>query len=130
PALTLVLTFRPRATVWLWFAPSIPPDFAVEPMRISPVPPPAFTFVLIFILMVSFLEKLIAAMAAVLLVKTPNRAGYCYANIFQRTGLRLERSWRESRLLHCGQSKSQVHRPAFSFKRRNTFSIFALVVKC
>jgi hypothetical protein len=41
-ALTLVLTFKPRATVWLWLPASLP----------------ALTFVLIFILMVSFLEKL------------------------------------------------------------------------
>jgi hypothetical protein len=33
--------------------------FAVVPMMISPLLAPAFTFVLIFILMVSFLEKLI-----------------------------------------------------------------------
>jgi len=33
------------------------PYFAVVPMMISPLLAPAFTFVLIFILMVSFLEK-------------------------------------------------------------------------
>jgi hypothetical protein len=41
------------------------------------------TFVLIFIAVFSFLEKLIAAKAAARLVKSPNRAGYCYrVNIF------------------------------------------------
>jgi hypothetical protein len=67
PALTPVLTFRPRAIVWLWFG-------GIEP---------AFTCVLIFILVYSFLEilSLIAAMAVALLVKLLNRAGY-YWRIF------------------------------------------------
>jgi hypothetical protein len=58
-------------------------------------PLPALTFVLIFILVFSFLEKLIAAMAAALLVKSPNRAGYCYRmNIFfQRMEFRLAQVW-------------------------------------
>jgi hypothetical protein len=56
PALTPVLTFNPRATVWLWFAPSIPPDFAVEPMTTSPLLAPAFTFVLIFTAVFPFYE--------------------------------------------------------------------------
>ena len=69
-------------------------------MRISPLVPPAFTFVLIFILMASFLEKLIAAMATALLVKSPNRDGYCYADIFfQRVA-----------------QQSQARHPAFTFR--------------
>jgi hypothetical protein len=45
PALTPLLTFKPRATVWLWFAPSIPPGV------------PAFTCVFIFTVVFPFLEN-------------------------------------------------------------------------
>src|SRR5215467_10407423 len=56
PALTFVLTLRPRVTVWLWFCVSAPdltlvltfkPRAAVW-LWLKP-PPPALTFVLIFI---------------------------------------------------------------------------------
>src|SRR4030095_246276 len=62
PAFTLLLTFSPRATVWLWFGGKVP----------------AFTCVLTFIFVFSFLEilSLIAAMAVAPLVKWLNRAGY------------------------------------------------------
>jgi hypothetical protein len=67
PAFTLLLTFSPRATVWLWFGGKVP----------------AFTCVLTFIFVFSFLEilSLIAAMAVAPLVKWLNRAGY-YRRIF------------------------------------------------
>src|SRR5215475_6038845 len=54
PALMPVLTFSPRATVWLWLGGRV----AVVPMTMSPVRAPAFTWVLIFILVFSFLEIL------------------------------------------------------------------------
>ena len=73
-----VLIFKP---VWLR-EPALPT---------LPVVALALTFVLIFILIASFLENLslMAAKAAALLVKLPNYAGYCYrANIFQRMRFR------------------------------------------
>src|SRR5262249_27955860 len=53
PAFTFVLTFKPRAIVWLWLGGRV----AVEPMMISPVLAPAFTFVLIFIDIFPFFEN-------------------------------------------------------------------------
>src|SRR5215470_13130116 len=70
PALTPVLTFSPRATVWLCCI----------------CTPPAFTFVLTFILVFPFLKfrlRLIAARAAAHLFKLPSHPRYCYrTNIF------------------------------------------------
>ena len=51
PALTPVFTFSPRAIVWLWFAPSIPP---------------AFTFVLIFTEFFLSLRLIVASVATYL----------------------------------------------------------------
>ena len=73
PALTLVLTFSPRATVWLC----------------CKFIPPALTFVLIFILVFSFLEilSLIAASTATLLVKWAESRWILLSNIFSAHGV-------------------------------------------
>src|SRR5215467_7990729 len=80
PALTPVLTFKARATVWLWLA------------AISP----ALTLVLIFILYGSFLEKLIETDCGEnhrSLVKLANRAGYSQLREYLCGRLRLARGW-------------------------------------
>src|SRR5262249_60867661 len=84
PGLTPVLSCSPRATVCLWLSAILP----------------ALTFVLIFILMVSFLENLIAAALAALLVKLLNCAGY-YCRIFFRSWNSCWRGVGDSGPLHC-----------------------------
>ena len=79
PALTPVLTFSPRATVWLCCI----------------FIPPALTFVLIFIFMVSFLEKWIEVDCGENR-RPPSQVAesrwILLANIFQRMGFGLARS--------------------------------------
>src|SRR5262252_10664382 len=96
PALTPVLTFRPQATVWLWLVPILP----------------AFTFVLIFTVVFSFLEKWIETDCGEnhrSLVKLANRAGYSQLREYLCGRVRLALGWRDGRYQHWARA-SMVER--------------------
>ena len=99
PALTPVLTFSPRATVWLCCI----------------FIPPALTFVLIFIFMVSFLEKWIEVDCDEghrSLSQVGESHWILLANIFSAHGVPIGA---ESDSLQVATTRKLGHRPAFSF---------------
>jgi hypothetical protein len=76
------------------------PYFTVEPMTTSPLEAPALTFVLIFIFVFSFLEKLIEVDCGEnrrSLSQVAESRWILLANIFQRIEFRLARSRRDGR---------------------------------